>query len=69
LWWFTGGTPIREGYAEVAALADGYSARRPVLQLLWCLEYADFHPTLEHQRVTGAVCTELGLRQFALRED
>jgi aminoglycoside phosphotransferase (APT) family kinase protein len=61
LWWFTRGTQIREGYAEVAALADGYSSRRPVLQLLWCLEYADFHTTLEHQRITDAVCTELGI--------
>ena len=59
LWWFTGGTPLREGYTEVIDLADGYPWRRPVLQLLWCLEYADFHPTLEHQTVTNSVCAEL----------
>jgi len=67
LWRFTGGSPIREGYTELADLADGYSSRRPVLQLLWCLEYADSHPTLEHQSVTNAVCAELGIApvQFA----
>ena len=61
LWWFTRGTAIREGYTELAHIADSYSFRRPVLQLLWCLEYADSHPTLEHQTVTNAVCAELGI--------
>jgi Ser/Thr protein kinase RdoA (MazF antagonist) len=61
LWWFTAGGPIREGYAEVGRVADGYAARRPVLQLLWCLEYADFHPSPEHQAVTNGVCAELGI--------
>lgn len=61
LWWFTAGSPIREGYGEVGRVADGYAARRPVLQLLWCLEYADFHPSPEHQAVTNEVCAELGI--------
>jgi fructosamine-3-kinase len=61
LWWFTRGTALRDGYAELATLSDGYLLRRPVLQLLWCLEYADYHPTVEHQLVTNAVCAELGM--------
>jgi len=49
LWWFTRGSALRDGYAELAIISDGYPSRRPVLQLLWCLEYADLHPTVEHQ--------------------
>jgi len=61
LWWFTRGTAVRDGYAELATISDGYPMRRPVLQLLWCLEYADLHRTVEHQLVTNAVCAELGM--------
>jgi Ser/Thr protein kinase RdoA (MazF antagonist) len=61
LWWLTRGAALREGYAEVGQVADGYVSRRAVLQLLWCLEYADAHPTLEHQGVTDEVCAELGI--------
>jgi hypothetical protein len=45
LWWLTRGSAVREGYAQVTQVAAGYLSRRPVLQLPWCLEYADFHPT------------------------
>ncbi|MBV9581380.1 MAG: aminoglycoside phosphotransferase family protein [Chloroflexi bacterium] len=61
LWWFTRGTAIRDGYTELGAISDSYPTRRPVLQLLWCLEYADVHPTVEHEAVTNAVCAELGI--------
>lgn len=38
---------------------EDYHHRRPVYQLLWCLEYA--RPTREHLADTQDVCRELGL--------
>ncbi|MBV9895358.1 MAG: phosphotransferase [Chloroflexi bacterium] len=67
LWWFTGGGALLEGYTEVANIPEGYAARRPVLQLLWCLEYADSHPTREHQAVTDELCAELGIAAIPFR--
>jgi Ser/Thr protein kinase RdoA (MazF antagonist) len=62
LWRLSQGTAVRGGYAEVAQLADGYEARRPVLQLLWCLEYAEYHPAESgHQALTNGVCDELAI--------
>ena len=61
LWWMTCGDALREGYAEVAAVDSGYQARKPVLQLLWCLEYAEHDASAEHQSVTDQVCAELGI--------
>lgn len=46
-------------YQELQTLEDGYTDRRPVYQLLWCLEYAC--PTQEHLADTQRVCQELGL--------
>jgi fructosamine-3-kinase len=66
LWWMTAGTAVREGYLEVAAISAEYTMRRPLLQLLWCLEYAEQHATVEHQAVTNGVCAELGLPDIKL---
>jgi hypothetical protein len=40
--------------------AADYAARKPVLQLVWWLEYADDHATAEHLSVTDAMYAELG---------
>ena len=61
LWRLSAGTPVREGYTEVAPVADEYEARRPLLQLLWCLEYAQHHAAPEDQAVMNQVCDELGI--------
>lgn len=61
LWRMTAGTAVREGYTEVASLADAYTARRPVLQLLWCLEFAEYVTTTQHQADTDQVCRMLGV--------
>lgn len=61
LWWMTAGAAIRQGYSEVADVASEYTIRRPLLQLLWCLEYAEQHASVEHLAITNGVCAELGL--------
>jgi aminoglycoside phosphotransferase (APT) family kinase protein len=61
LWRLSAGSALREGYQEVAPVADEYEARRPLLQLLWCLEYAQFHNSAEDQAVMDQVCDELGI--------
>ncbi len=61
LWWMSAGAAVREGYLEVAPIAAGYAATRPLLQLLWCLEYAQFHNAAEDQAVVHHVCDELGI--------
>jgi Ser/Thr protein kinase RdoA (MazF antagonist) len=67
LWRLTAGNALREGYADVAHTGNEYPARKPVLQLLWCLEYAEHDASAEHQAVTNQVCAELGIApiQFA----
>ena len=32
-----------------------------MLQLLWCLEYADDHPSSAHEADTARVCAEIGI--------
>jgi Ser/Thr protein kinase RdoA (MazF antagonist) len=60
LWRLSAGAAVRAGYTDVASLAEDYPARRPVLQLLWCLEYAQDHPSEDgHQALTNQVCDEL----------
>ena len=61
LWWMSAGAAVREGYLEAAPLAAEYAARRPLLQLLWCLEYAQFRNDPEDQAVMHQVCDELGI--------
>lgn len=46
-------------YAALCPVAPLYEQRRPVYQLLWCLEYA--RPTAGHLADTQRLCAELGL--------
>jgi aminoglycoside phosphotransferase (APT) family kinase protein len=48
-----------EAYRVHAPLSDSYPQRRPIYQLLWCLEYA--RPTVQHLRDTASVCEALRL--------
>jgi Ser/Thr protein kinase RdoA (MazF antagonist) len=62
LWWMSAGRSVREGYTSLAPLAPDYELRRPLLQLLWCLEFAQFRNTAADQAVLNQVCAELGIR-------
>jgi fructosamine-3-kinase len=46
-------------YKATHAIDDLYLQRRPIYQLLWCLEFAK--PISQHLADTRRVCTELGL--------
>jgi aminoglycoside phosphotransferase (APT) family kinase protein len=46
-------------YTKTHSLDPLYRRRRPIYQLLWCLEYA--RPTARHLADTNRVCAELGL--------
>ena len=46
-------------YRALRPLEEGYAQRRPLYQLLWCLEYAD--PKLQHLADTRRVCKELSV--------
>lgn len=59
LWRDMMGDGFREGYTSTQYVADDYPTRRPVYQLLWCLEYA--RPTPQHAADTARVCAELGI--------
>jgi Ser/Thr protein kinase RdoA (MazF antagonist) len=48
-----------EAYEAVSPVEPLYKQRRPVYQLLWCLEYARSTP--EHLADTQQLCAELGL--------
>jgi fructosamine-3-kinase len=48
-----------EPYEAICPVEPLYKQRRPIYQLLWCLEYA--HPTPEHLEDTQRLCVELGL--------
>jgi len=48
-----------ESYETIRPVEPLYQQRRPIHQLLWCLEYA--RPTAEHLADTRRVCAELGL--------
>ena len=61
LWRVTRGAAVRDGYTELAALPAAYAQRRPVLQLLWCLEYSERRTSTAHQADINAVCAELGV--------
>ena len=45
-------------YEAVCPIEPLYKQRRPIYQLLWCLEYA--RPTAEHLADTQRICEELG---------
>jgi aminoglycoside phosphotransferase (APT) family kinase protein len=48
-----------EGYTASLPIADDYPKRRPIYQLLWCLEYA--RPTARHHADTARVCAALDI--------
>lgn len=49
-------------YEGICPIAPLYTQRRPIYQLLWCLEYA--RPTPEHLADTQRLCKELGYPHF-----
>lgn len=53
------GAGFWENYLSIAPLDDAYLQRRPIYQLLWCLEFA--RPTAQHLSDTARVCEELHL--------
>ena len=63
LWRNMMGDGFREGYTDTQSIADDYPTRRPIYQLLWCLEYA--RPTPQHAADTARVCAELGIPPVA----
>ncbi|HEY7343867.1 MAG TPA: aminoglycoside phosphotransferase family protein [Ktedonobacterales bacterium] len=48
-----------EGYTASQPIAADYPKRRPIYQLLWCLEYA--RPTAQHHADTARVCAALDI--------
>ena len=59
LWRDMMGDGFYDGYTATRPISDGYPARRPVYQLLWCLEYA--RPTPEHHADTARICVALDI--------
>jgi aminoglycoside phosphotransferase (APT) family kinase protein len=59
LWRGMMGRGFWEAYEKVHPRDVLYQWRRPIYQLLWCLEYA--RPTAQHLADTQHVCAELGL--------
>ncbi len=59
LWRGMTGDGFWQGYTSLLPIPAGYADRRPLYQLLWCLEYA--RPTPEHIADTAAVCATLGI--------
>jgi aminoglycoside phosphotransferase (APT) family kinase protein len=66
LWRWTRGAALRDGYGAAGSISDSYLRRRPIFQLLWCLEYAEYGVSGQHQLDTNAVCDELGVYPIAL---
>jgi fructosamine-3-kinase len=48
-----------QAYQATHTIDPGYAERKPIYQLIWCLEYAQ--PTEQHLADTRRVCAELGL--------
>ena len=59
LWRGMTGEAFWSAYRARQPVGDRYTARRPLYQLLWCLEYP--HRTPQHLADTRRVCAELGL--------
>ena len=57
------GTAFWAGYGVTRSPTPREAERRLVLQLLWCLEYAQ--PTPRHHEDTARVCAALGLPPLA----
>jgi len=60
LWTGMTGEGFWPAYRAVSPVAAGYSQRRPIYQLFWCLEYAQSSP--EHIADTQRVCQQLGIQ-------
>jgi aminoglycoside phosphotransferase (APT) family kinase protein len=56
------GGPFWAAYGREGTLAPDEAERRLILQLLWCLEYAQ--PTARHHADTARICAALGLPTF-----
>lgn len=50
-------------------MPDEYVLRRPLLQLLWCLEFAEGHPSAEHLALTDGVCADLGMPRLQFKSE
>lgn len=59
LWRGMAGDGFWEGYRSVRQAPPAYPIRRPLYQLLWCLEYGVATP--QHRADTRAVCAGLGI--------
>jgi aminoglycoside phosphotransferase (APT) family kinase protein len=59
LWRNMMGDGFTESYTASQPIAADYPKRRPIYQLLWCLEYA--HPTAQHHADTARVCATLDI--------
>lgn len=59
LWRDMMGDGFTEAYTASRPIATDYPKRRPIYQLLWCLEYA--HPTVQHHADTARVCAALDI--------
>lgn len=59
LWRGMIGEGFWEAYQDYSPVNVRYPERRPLYQLLWCLEYA--RPTAQHLADTERVCTDLGI--------
>jgi fructosamine-3-kinase len=59
LWRGMAGEGFHQAYEAVHPMASLYPDRRPLYQLLWCLEYARSTP--QHLADTAAVCATLGI--------
>ena len=60
LWRGMAGPEFWAAYEACHPPSPGYRDRRPVLQLLWCLEFAE--PSPRHLADTARVCGELGIQ-------
>jgi hypothetical protein len=59
LWRDMMGDGFTEGYTASQPIAADYPKRRPIYQLLWCLEYA--RPPAQHHADTARVCAALDI--------
>jgi aminoglycoside phosphotransferase (APT) family kinase protein len=59
LWRGMMGPGFLTAYEKIVPISPGYAERRPLYQVLWCLEYAQ--PTPEHNADTARVCALLGI--------
>jgi aminoglycoside phosphotransferase (APT) family kinase protein len=59
LWRCMTGNQFWRAYEAIHPVEPLYNQRRPIYQLLWCLEFAQ--PTAKHLADTQRLCVELGL--------